>query len=149
MPAVDDTTSQTRIGAELWQVLARHRWRRRMRRRCASVRGTSCASISTSITTPGGRLLVDVNLHIAAGTTVAVVGRSGSGKPTLARLLLRYYDPGSGRILIDGQDIALVAAASVRAAICVVPLKYGTPVGERGVNVSGGEKQRIAIAAPS
>ncbi|MCC2973849.1 ABC transporter ATP-binding protein/permease [Massilia sp. IC2-476] len=134
-------------------------------------------------------VLVDVSLRIAPGTTLAVVGRSGSGKSTLARLLLRYYDPANGRILVDGQDIRLCSAASVRQAIGVVPqdtalfndtigsnIAYGrsgstleevvaacraahlheviealpggydAPVGERGVNLSGGEKQRIAIA---
>jgi ATP-binding cassette subfamily B protein len=138
---------------------------------------------------PERPVLVDLNLRIDPGTTLAVVGRSGSGKSTLARLLLRYYEPASGRILVDGQDIRSVAAASLRAAIGVVPQdtalfndtignniaygrigstrsevvaacraahlhdliaslpqKYDTPVGERGVNISGGEKQRIAIA---
>ena len=138
---------------------------------------------------PERPVLVDLDLHIEPGTTLAVVGRSGSGKSTLARLLLRYYEPASGRILVDGQDIRTVTAASLRAAIGVVPQEtalfndtignniaygrigstrdevvaacraahvheliatlpqeYDTPVGERGVNISGGEKQRIAIA---
>lgn len=69
----------------------------------------------------GRPILAGVDLRIAPGTTLAVVGRSGSGKSTLARLLLRYYEPGSGRILVDGQDIAQAQAASVRAAIGVVP----------------------------
>lgn len=69
----------------------------------------------------GRPTLVDVDLRIAPGTTLAVVGRSGSGKSTLARLLLRYYQPASGRILVDGQDIGRLQAASVRRAIGVVP----------------------------
>jgi len=69
----------------------------------------------------GRPTLLEVDLRIAPGTTLAVVGRSGSGKSTLARLLLRYYPPASGRILIDGQDIGRLQAASVRCAIGVVP----------------------------
>jgi ATP-binding cassette subfamily B protein len=138
---------------------------------------------------PGRPVLQDVSFVIAPGTTLAVVGRSGSGKSTLARLLLRLYDPGGGRILIDGQDIRACGPSSVRRAIGVVPQDtalfndtigsniayarpdaqrdevraaasaaqlhelierlpegYETPVGERGVKFSGGERQRIGIA---
>ena len=56
-----------------------------------------------------------------AGEQVAIVGPSGAGKSTIARLLFRFYDPWSGRILIDGQDIAEVTQASLRAAIGIVP----------------------------
>jgi ATP-binding cassette subfamily B protein len=70
---------------------------------------------------PSRPILRDVSFRIMPGATLAVVGGSGSGKSTLARLLLRLYAPDSGRILIDGQDIAAVSAASVRAAIGVVP----------------------------
>jgi len=70
---------------------------------------------------PGRPVLDGVDLRIAPGTTLAVVGRSGSGKSTLARLLLRLFDPDDGRILVDGQDIRLCDAASVRRAIAVVP----------------------------
>jgi len=138
---------------------------------------------------PGRKVLDDLSLRIEPGTTLAVVGRSGSGKSTLARLLLRLYDPGGGRILIDGQDIRGCDPSSVRRAIGVVPQDtalfndsigsniayarpgckpdeveaasraaqlheaiaalpegYDTPVGERGVKFSGGERQRIGIA---
>lgn len=138
---------------------------------------------------PARPILHQVSFHIPAGHTLGVVGRSGSGKSTLARLLLRLYPPTSGRILIDGQDLALLSPGSVRASIGVVPQetalfnesigyniaygragssasdvvaaaeaahvhalieglphKYATLVGERGVRMSGGEKQRIAIA---
>jgi len=70
---------------------------------------------------PERPVLFDLSLHVAPGTTLAVVGRSGSGKSTLARLLLRLYDPVSGRILVDGQDIRHRSPTSVRRAIGVVP----------------------------
>jgi ATP-binding cassette subfamily B protein len=66
-------------------------------------------------------ILHDVTFTIPAGHDVAVVGPSGSGKSTLARLLYRFYDVSSGRILIDGQDIRDVRQATLRAAIAIVP----------------------------
>ncbi len=124
-----------------------------------------------------------------AGHTLAIVGTSGAGKSTIARLIYRFYDVQGGRILIDGQDIAEVQQSSLRAAIGIVPqdmvlfndtigynigygrdgasqaeieagakgaaidgfidaqpLGYDTRVGERGLKLSGGEKQRVAIA---
>ena len=135
------------------------------------------------------RILHDLSFTIPAGTITAVVGRSGAGKSTLARLLFRFYDVQSGRILIDGQDLRHVQQASLRQAIGIVPQDtvlfndtiayniaygrpgaseadiqvaaraaqmdqfiehlpegYGTQVGERGLKLSGGEKQRVAIA---
>lgn len=134
-------------------------------------------------------ILNQFNLHIPAGTKVAIVGSSGAGKSTLSRLLYRFYDINSGSIEIDGQDIRKVTLQSLRRAIAIVPqdtvlfnasirenIAYGNPqaseeqidrainmahlenfisslpqgdktlVGERGLKVSGGEKQRIAIA---
>lgn len=134
-------------------------------------------------------ILCDVNLHIPAGSKVAIVGPSGAGKSTVARLLYRFYDINSGIIEIDGQSIQSVTQDSLRRAIAIVPqdtvlfntsirenIAYGNPlanddaidraikmahldhfinslpegdktlVGERGLKVSGGEKQRIAIA---
>jgi ABC-type transport system involved in Fe-S cluster assembly fused permease/ATPase subunit len=134
-------------------------------------------------------ILKQFNLHIPAGTKVAIVGSSGAGKSTLSRLLYRFYDINSGSIQIDGQDIRNVTLESLRRAIAIVPqdtvlfntsirdnIAYGNPhasdeqidraikmahlqnfinslpqgdktlVGERGLKVSGGEKQRIAIA---
>ena len=61
-----------------------------------------------------------LSLAIAAGEKVGLVGRSGAGKSTMANLLLRFYDLRSGRILVDGQDIAGVTQDSLRAAIGVV-----------------------------
>ena len=130
-----------------------------------------------------------LSFTIPAGKTLAIVGPSGAGKSTIARLLFRFYDIQSGRILIDGQDIARVKQDSLRAAIGIVPQDmvlfndtvgynigygragadqaeieaaargasihdfvlslpdgYDTRVGERGLKLSGGEKQRVAIA---
>jgi ATP-binding cassette subfamily B protein len=134
-------------------------------------------------------ILRNVSFNIPAGTITAVVGQSGAGKSTLARLLFRFYDVQSGKILIDGQNIKDVTQASLRKAIGIVPqdtvlfndtigynIAYGNPsasieevheaaraaqidsfikrlpdgydtqVGERGLKLSGGEKQRVAIA---
>ncbi|MCC7091310.1 MAG: ABC transporter ATP-binding protein/permease [Nitrosomonas sp.] len=135
------------------------------------------------------QILFDVSFDIPAGQNIAVVGHSGSGKSTLARLLFRFYDVQSGKILINDQDIRDVTQHSLRAAIGIVPqdtvlfndtiyynIAYGRPeatqeevhaaaesahihdfiqslpeqyetiVGERGLKLSGGEKQRVAIA---
>ena len=58
-----------------------------------------------SSTAPGRPVLHDVNLDIAAGSTIALVGRTGAGKSTIARLLSRFYDPTQGRVLLDGVDL--------------------------------------------
>jgi ATP-binding cassette subfamily B protein len=120
---------------------------------------------------------------------VAIVGPSGAGKSTISRLLFRFYETTSGRVLIDGQDVRDVTQESLRATLGMVPqdtvlfndtiaynIRYGRPeaseeevreaarmaqidefikllpdgykamVGERGLKLSGGEKQRVAIA---
>ncbi|MFL6633215.1 MAG: ATP-binding cassette domain-containing protein, partial [Massilia sp.] len=130
-----------------------------------------------------------LDLEIAVGTSLAIVGANGAGKTTFVKLLARLYDPDRGRILVDGQDIRRCSPASVRRVIGVVPQDaalfndtvasnigyaradagrdeivaaaraaqlhetiaalpegYDSPVGERGVNFSGGERQRIGIA---
>src|SRR5690606_32677614 len=61
------------------------------------------------------------SLHIRPGETVAFVGPSGAGKSTTFQLLLRFYDPASGRIVIDGVDIAQAAPEEVRRRIGLVP----------------------------
>lgn len=70
---------------------------------------------------PSRQTLWDVSFRVGAGQTVAVVGGSGSGKSTLARLLFRLYQPDSGRVLIDGQDLRLVTQRSLREAVGIVP----------------------------
>jgi ATP-binding cassette, subfamily B, heavy metal transporter len=89
---------------------------------------------------PDRIILQGVNFHVPAGKTFAVVGPSGGGKSTLARLLFRFYDVTDGTIRIDGADIRNYTQASVRAAIGIVPqdtvlfndtlefnLRYGLP----------------------
>jgi len=88
--------------------------------------------------------LEDIDLHVEPGTTVAVVGPSGAGKSTLIKLLLRLYEPQSGSILIDGDDIRESTLSSLRRAIGLVPqdtflfsgtvwdnLRYGDPKASR------------------
>ncbi len=70
---------------------------------------------------PNRKILFDVSFTIPAGRTVAVVGPSGGGKSTLARLLYRFYEVSGGRIAVDGQDIRDVQQGSLRAAIAIVP----------------------------
>lgn len=138
---------------------------------------------------PDRPILKGLSFVVEPKQKVAIVGASGAGKSTLFKLLFRFYERGSGVITIDGQDIADVTQASLRAAIGVVPqdtvlfngsivdnIRYGrvaasdedvreaiklshldsfvaqlpqgwdTQVGERGLKLSGGEKQRVAIA---
>ncbi|MGE8687701.1 MAG: ATP-binding cassette domain-containing protein [Achromobacter sp.] len=70
---------------------------------------------------PGRQILWDIDFAVPAGTTLAVVGGSGSGKSTLARLLFRFYDADTGRILINGQDLRTVNVRSVRRTLGIVP----------------------------
>jgi ATP-binding cassette subfamily B protein len=94
---------------------------------------------------PGGEsLFQNRSIHIPAGQKVGLVGYSGSGKSTFVNLILRLYDITSGRILIDGQDIALITQESLHQAIAVVPqeptllhrsiaenIMYGNPTASR------------------
>lgn len=66
------------------------------------------------------KLLKDINFDVKPGTKLALVGESGEGKTTITNLLLRLYEPSSGTITIDGQDIALVTQKSLRGSVSVV-----------------------------
>jgi ATP-binding cassette, subfamily B, bacterial len=70
---------------------------------------------------PETSALNGVSLHVAPGETVALVGPSGAGKTTILQLLMRFYDPQSGRITLDGVDLASMARRDFRAAIAMVP----------------------------
>jgi ABC-type multidrug transport system fused ATPase/permease subunit len=70
---------------------------------------------------PGRPVLDGVDLALEAGTTVALIGHTGSGKTTLASLVPRFYDVADGRVLVDGVDVRDVSLASLRAAIGVIP----------------------------
>jgi ATP-binding cassette subfamily B protein len=67
-----------------------------------------------------GPVLEHLNLHLRPGETVALVGRTGSGKSTVARLLPRFYDASDGEVLIDGKDVRDLTVRSLRAAIGLV-----------------------------
>src|SRR5690606_37766961 len=69
----------------------------------------------------GIQALKDFNLHIKKGQKVAIIGHTGSGKTTIAHLLLRMYDPGNGHITIDGQDLRRMDLQALRRQISYVP----------------------------
>ena len=69
----------------------------------------------------GELVLHDVDLTIAAGETLALVGATGAGKSTIAKLVARFYDPTIGSVTLDGHDIRAIATRSLRRAIAVVP----------------------------
>ncbi|MGD0198890.1 MAG: ABC transporter ATP-binding protein [Solirubrobacteraceae bacterium] len=139
----------------------------------------------------GARVLAldDITLHVEPGETVALVGATGAGKSTFAKLLSRFYDVSSGRVLIDGHDVREVSYASLRSQLGVVPQEaflfsgtvraniafgkptasdaeiedaaravgaheliseladgYQTEIGERGVQLSAGQRQLVSFA---
>ena len=70
---------------------------------------------------PGKPVLKDVNLHVIPGEVVAIVGHTGAGKTTLASLLLRFYEPQEGNILIDGVELRKIRLSHLRKIISYVP----------------------------
>jgi ABC-type multidrug transport system fused ATPase/permease subunit len=138
---------------------------------------------------PDRQILRDLSVTIPVGSHVAIVGPSGSGKSTIVNLLLRFWDPQEGRVLVDGHDLRDVTLSSLRGQIGLVfqdtfvfdstlrenvalardgasdadvvaavqaarleswieslPAGLDTMLGERGVRMSGGQRQRLAIA---
>ncbi len=133
--------------------------------------------------------LRDLDLVVPPGQTVALVGATGAGKSTLAKLVARFYDPTAGRVLVDGHDLRDVDSRSLRSQMGIVPQEpflfsgtvadniafarpaagrdeiaaaaravgadvfverlpdgYDTEVGERGVQLSSGQRQLVAFA---
>jgi ATP-binding cassette subfamily B protein len=72
-------------------------------------------------TRPDQSIVRDIDLNITPGETIALVGSSGSGKSTIFNLILRYYDPSSGSVIVDGVDIADADPEDVRKRIALVP----------------------------
>jgi ATP-binding cassette, subfamily B, bacterial len=134
-------------------------------------------------------VLDDISFRVAPGSICAILGRSGTGKSTLADLLVRFYDPDSGLIRLDGHDLRSLRLADIRNAIVLVdqtsflfhgtvreniaygkpdatldeitaaaraaaiheriqamPQQYDSVVGERGLTLSAGERQRVTLA---
>jgi subfamily B ATP-binding cassette protein MsbA len=85
-------------------------------------------------------VLKDMNLTCAPGQTTALVGLSGSGKSTIMNLILRFWDPWSGKILLDGQDIADVHLASLRSKIALVSQDVFLFQGTIGENIRAGRE---------
>jgi len=156
---------------------------------CIEVRGEVSFEDVTLSFDRGEEVLKGVSFEVQAGETVAVVGSSGSGKSTIADLVLRLFDPDSGVVCLDGQNLRSLCLNDLRSKVVLVdqepfvfnssiaeniryaqpkaldddveraahqagiaefilrlPQKYETSVGERGMTLSAGERQRIAIA---
>ena len=88
----------------------------------------------------GDEVLHGIDLDVAAGTTVALVGHTGAGKSTIAKLLARFYDPTHGRITLDGADLRHVTQASLRRQLGVVP--------QEGFLFAGTVRDNIAFGRP-
>ncbi len=95
--------------------------------------------------------LDNVSLHIPAGMTIALVGPSGAGKTTLVSLLMRFYDPSAGKILLDGRDIRGITLASLRQNISLVlqePVLFGSTIAENiAYGLGGASLEQIEAAA--
>ncbi|HST16719.1 MAG TPA: ABC transporter ATP-binding protein [Gaiellaceae bacterium] len=89
----------------------------------------------------GPEVLHGIDLDVAAGTTVALVGHTGAGKSTIAKLLARFYDPTAGRITIDGVDLREVSQESLRRQLGIVP--------QEGFLFAGSVADNIAFGRPA
>ncbi len=87
----------------------------------------------------GQPALQDFSLHIAAGKSLALVGPSGAGKSTVFELLLRFYDPQQGRILLDGRDIRTLGLQQLREHIALVPQQPVLFTGDVRYNIAYGK----------
>jgi ATP-binding cassette subfamily B protein len=88
----------------------------------------------------GEEVLHGIDLDVPAGTTVALVGHTGAGKSTIAKLLARFYEPTSGRITIDGHDLNDVSQESLRHQLGIVP--------QEGFLFAGTVSENVAFAKP-
>jgi ABC-type multidrug transport system fused ATPase/permease subunit len=138
---------------------------------------------------PGKEVLHDVDFAVQPGQTVAMAGKTGAGKSSIASLIERFYETKTGRVFLDGHDVCSVSQKSLRRRIAIVPQDpflfsgtiaenirdgkldagqdeiedaaraaglhdfvmrmekgYATPVGERGVNISAGQRQLVCLA---
>jgi len=99
----------------------------------------------------GIHALTDFNLEIKKGEKVVIIGRTGSGKTTIAQLLLRMYDPGKGRILIDGTDIRQLDLQDLRRQVSYVPqdvfLFSDTVTGNIQFGLDKGDEEKVRTAA--
>jgi ATP-binding cassette, subfamily B, bacterial len=145
--------------------------------------------VSFSYADDGEWALRNVDLHVPAGQTVALVGETGAGKSTMAKLVARFYDPQQGQVLVDGQDVCDLRSQALRSQLGIVPQEgflfsgtvreniafgrpdagdeeiraaaqavgaedfigrltdgYETEIGERGVQLSAGQRQLVAFA---
>jgi ATP-binding cassette subfamily B protein/subfamily B ATP-binding cassette protein MsbA len=89
---------------------------------------------------PGHPVLHDIRIDLPPGSTLALVGESGAGKTTLISLLLRFYDPTAGRVLLDGEDLRNIRLASLRDQVALVP--------QEPVLFSATIRENIAYARP-
>jgi ATP-binding cassette subfamily B protein len=86
----------------------------------------------------GEPALCEVSLHVPPGQTVALVGATGAGKSTLAKLVARFYDPDHGRVLVDGHDLRDVTQHSLRTQLGIVPQESFLFSGTIGENIGFG-----------
>jgi ABC-type multidrug transport system fused ATPase/permease subunit len=165
--------------------------RRPERALAAAVAGSDANGAAADDPAPAEQVLAldHVSLQIPPGQTVALVGATGAGKSTMAKLIARFYDPTAGAILVDGHDLREVSSSSLRSQMGIVPQEaflfsgtvaeniafgrpdadaaqiraaaaavgaeefiaelpsgYDTEVGERGAQLSAGQRQLIAFA---